>query len=145
LQSTSFRIGQISGGFPSGAWSKAEWVPILVKSSLALGVLPSAFGVVSWLPAPAVAQILLDVAFSTEDRIPALNVVHPRPVPWTSIISAINDALVQEGVLKELLAIVEFSEWFEMLEIRAREDSSTRNIDDIVCIQKKSFGFAVEH
>jgi hypothetical protein len=112
---------------------------------LALGVLPSAFGVVSWLPAPAVAQILLDVAFSTEDRIPALNVVHPRPVPWTSIISAINDALVQEGVLKELLAIVEFAEWFEMLEIRAREDSSTRNIDDIVCIQKKSFGFAVEH
>jgi len=106
-----------------------------VKSSLTLGVLPSAFGVVSWLPAPAVAQILLDVAFSTEDRIPALNVVHPRPVTWTSIISAINDALIQEGVLKELLAIVEFSEWFELLETRAREDSSTRNIDDIVCIQ----------
>ena len=109
---------------------------MLVKSSLTLGVLPSASGVVSWLPAPAVAQILLDVAFSTEDWTqPALNVVHPRPVPWTSIISAINDALVQEGVLKERLAMVEFSEWFELLEIRAREDSSTRKIDDIVCIQ----------
>ena len=45
LQVTSIRIGQISGGMPNGAWATSEWLPILVKSSVALGVLPSASGV----------------------------------------------------------------------------------------------------
>lgn len=45
LQSTSFRIGQISGGHPNGAWATTDWVPILIKSSLNLNALPVATGV----------------------------------------------------------------------------------------------------
>jgi hypothetical protein len=45
IQATSFRIGQLSGGLPNGAWATSDWVPILVKSSLELGALPSATGV----------------------------------------------------------------------------------------------------
>jgi thioester reductase-like protein len=45
LQATSLRIGQVSGGFPNGAWATSDWVPILVKSSIALGALPNAPGV----------------------------------------------------------------------------------------------------
>ena len=135
LQSTSFRIGQVSGGLPNGAWATTDWVPIFVKSSLELGALPLATGVVSWLPMHAVAQALLDVALSTGTRKqPALNIVHPRPVAWTSIISAVNDALVQEDVVKERLPVVEFSKWFELLETKARETLSTKQMNDIVCI-----------
>ena len=133
LQFTSFRIGQVSGGLPNGAWAITDWVPIFVKSSLELGALPSAIGLLSWLPMHAVAQTLLEVSLSTESKTqPALNIVHPRPVPWDSIISAINDALVQEGVVKERLPIVEFSKWFSLLEAKAREDSSTKHISQIV-------------
>ena len=45
LPATSFRIGQITGGAPRGAWSTTDWVPIIVKSSMALGALPEARGV----------------------------------------------------------------------------------------------------
>jgi len=45
LQVSSLRIGQISGGLPNGAWSTTDWLPILVKSSLALGALPDGHGV----------------------------------------------------------------------------------------------------
>ena len=43
LQATSFRIGQISGGLPNGAWAVSDWVPILVKSSIHMNAIPSHF------------------------------------------------------------------------------------------------------
>ena len=45
LPASSFRIGQISGGPPRGAWSATDWLPIIVKSSVSLGALPEARGV----------------------------------------------------------------------------------------------------
>ena len=46
LDIASLRIGQISGGHQNGAWAVTDWVPILVKSSLVLGVLPLSTGVI---------------------------------------------------------------------------------------------------
>lgn len=45
VNSVSFRIGQISGGPPLGAWPVTEWFPILVKSSIAMKLLPVFGGV----------------------------------------------------------------------------------------------------
>jgi thioester reductase-like protein len=45
LQTTSFRIGQISGGHANGAWATTDWLPIMVKSSISLGCLPATEGV----------------------------------------------------------------------------------------------------
>jgi len=42
---TVLRIGQIAGGAPLGAWATTDWVPTMVKSSIAIGALPSAVGV----------------------------------------------------------------------------------------------------
>jgi hypothetical protein len=80
----------------------------------------------------AVAQTLSDVALSTGTRTEAaLNIVHPRPVAWDTIISGINDALAHENVVAKRLPVVEFSEWFELLETKARD---TKHINDIVRI-----------
>ena len=49
LDISSLRIGQISGGHQNGAWAVTDWVPILVKSSLVLGVLPLAAGVIGFV------------------------------------------------------------------------------------------------
>ncbi|KAF9527250.1 putative aminoadipate reductase [Crepidotus variabilis] len=119
LDTTSFRIGQITGPRDSGAWATTDWVPILVKSSITLGALPSCCGVVSWLPMDAVAQAILDVAFAPHiygSKYPALNIVHPRPVSWDAVIEGINDALVNERVLDKKLPIMEFQKWFSRLE-----------------------------
>ncbi|KAF4610095.1 hypothetical protein D9613_010628 [Agrocybe pediades] len=127
LQGTSFRIGQISGGEPNGAWAVSDWVPILVKSSIALHALPSMVGVSSWLPMHGVAQSIVDIALSQTPNPPALNLVHPRPVPFNDLISAINDALVEERVLFDTLPVLTFQEWFSVLEGRA----SAQNEDDL--------------
>ncbi|KAJ7636827.1 hypothetical protein FB45DRAFT_1001776 [Roridomyces roridus] len=41
LHATSFRIGQLGGSTQSGAWLTTDWVPSIVKSSLALGAFRS--------------------------------------------------------------------------------------------------------
>jgi thioester reductase-like protein len=53
LQTTSLRIGQISGSKAKGTWATTDWLPILVKSSIALGSLPEAKGVSGDLPSSA--------------------------------------------------------------------------------------------
>ncbi len=86
-----------------------------------------------------VAQTLLDVTFSSTEAGAqrALNVVHPRPLSWDSIIEAVNEALVKEGVVVVArLEVVQFSKRFEMLEARASESSGTDQIGDIVCFRK---------
>ncbi|KAF7980198.1 hypothetical protein HWV62_39287 [Athelia sp. TMB] len=120
LQASSFRIGQISGGLPNGAWATSDWVPSFVKSSLTLGALPDARGVVAWLPMHTVSQAILDVAFAEERPPMALNIVHPRPSSWSYIVQSISDALQHEGVIEEPLPLVPFTEWFDRLEQRSK-------------------------
>ncbi|KZP33662.1 acetyl-CoA synthetase-like protein [Athelia psychrophila] len=115
LDASSFRIGQIAGGKLNGAWATSDWVPAFVKSSLALGVLPDAQGLASWLPANTVSQTILDVAFAEEHLI-TLNVVHPRPTRWSTVIKHIRDALQHSGLTCQALPLVHFTEWFDALE-----------------------------
>ncbi|KZP21530.1 hypothetical protein FIBSPDRAFT_1044071 [Athelia psychrophila] len=120
LHATSFRIGQISGGKPSGAWATSDWVPSFVKSSLALGALPDAQGVASWLPMDVVAQAVLDVALSEQPPSIALNIVHPRPSQWSTVITSVANALYRAGVADHHLPLVPFKEWFARLEQRSK-------------------------
>ncbi|KDR79161.1 hypothetical protein GALMADRAFT_277673 [Galerina marginata CBS 339.88] len=126
IQATSFRIGQISGGQPNGAWAITDWVPILVKSSIVLKALPSMVGVSSWVPMHGVAQSIIDVALLKSPNPPALNIVHPRPIPFNNLVTAINGALVKEGI-SSTLPLVSFQEWFSLLEAR----SAAGNADDL--------------
>ncbi|KAF8954562.1 hypothetical protein BDZ97DRAFT_1975945 [Flammula alnicola] len=137
LQATSLRIGQISGGHPNGAWATSDWVPILVKSSLRLNALPTATGVTSWIPMDAVSQTILDVVWSAESPM-ALNVVHPRPIPWTSVFSSINEAIVQEGILSAKLQTIDFQTWVSQLEVHA-DNASTEILNHIPAIKLLDF------
>ncbi|KAF7296637.1 Aminoadipate reductase [Mycena chlorophos] len=118
LTATSFRIGQISGSRTNGSWATTDWVPTLVKSSMTLGCFPSdpdRVMVVSWIPPEAVAQAIVDTAM--HDAPPfAVNLVHPRPVEWDSIVGAMAHAAK--------LPMVPISKWIEMLERRGRESSA---------------------
>jgi thioester reductase-like protein len=50
IPAMSVRMGQACGPKTTGAWGTAEWVPILVKSSVALGCFPKMTGVSLTLP-----------------------------------------------------------------------------------------------
>lgn len=45
VESLCLRMGQACGPEDTGAWGTTEWIPIMVKSSVALGVLPEMNGV----------------------------------------------------------------------------------------------------
>ncbi|KAG1857999.1 hypothetical protein C8R48DRAFT_273106 [Suillus tomentosus] len=121
LPASSFRIGQISGGPPRGAWSTTNWLPIIVESSVSLGMLPEAKGFVSWIPPHAVSNAILDVAFAAEEPPIAVNLVHPRPVAWRTLIQPVADALVERKVTNYPLPLVPFSEWHDKLESSAKD------------------------
>jgi hypothetical protein len=133
LQTTSFRIGQITGGYANGAWATTDWVPIMLASSVALGCLADADGVSSWLPFDAVGQAILDVAFMKEAPEKALNLVHPRPTPWHDIMDAFSDSLVKCDVTKDRLLLVNMEQWFSKLQ-EANVEPSDETVKHIVSL-----------
>ncbi|KAJ7776525.1 putative aminoadipate reductase [Mycena maculata] len=123
VNATCLRIGQVCGALPKGAWATSDWVPILVKTSITLGCLPLADGLVSWIDFETVAQALIDVSFNdlpeSEPLPTVLNLVHPRPVAWNYIVRCIRDVLLKGIDGGKDLKLVEFSDWCQ--ELRACE------------------------
>ncbi|KAG6835248.1 putative NRPS-like protein biosynthetic cluster [Arthromyces matolae] len=119
LPTTSFRIGQLSGGKPKGAWATTDWVPILVKSSVTIGLLPDLEGVLSWIPMDAVATAMVDAVLGNAQLPHAVNIVHPRPIEGKQVISFIQSAIKE--VFGHHLKIVPFTEWLVAIEDRAVE------------------------
>ncbi|KAJ7784191.1 hypothetical protein B0H16DRAFT_1491669 [Mycena metata] len=115
-----FRLGQICGSLPTGAWATTNWVPIMVKTSITLGCLPLANGLVSWIDFKTVAQAMMDAAFAPlqgSHCLPnVLNLVHPRPVPWNFLMNCLRDVLFKERNGFKNLRLVEFPEWFKELQ-----------------------------
>ncbi|KAI0343217.1 acetyl-CoA synthetase-like protein [Trametopsis cervina] len=89
LRSVSVRVGQISGG-ASGAWSRLEWFPSLIKSSVKLNALPLVDGNIALLPSDAAAKSVIDMRNSD---VQFLHLTHPHPVPWTTIMKPISQEL----------------------------------------------------
>jgi len=68
----------------------------------------------------AVSKAILDVAFSDEQPPIALNIVHPKPDEWSTVMGDVRNALLAAKVSSEALPLVPFGEWFEQLEGRAK-------------------------
>ena len=81
----------------------------------------------------AVSKAILDVAFYDKQPPIALNIVHPRPVEWSTVVRDVRDALLEAKVGSEALPLVPFEEWFEKLEGRAKT-ADVHDISSIVSI-----------
>ncbi|KAF7333965.1 Non-canonical non-ribosomal peptide synthetase FUB8 [Mycena sanguinolenta] len=114
LNATCFRIGQVCGAPPKGAWATSDWFPILVKTSMTLGRLP----LVSWIHCETVAQAMIDVGFAPiqdTERLPiVLNLVHPQPVSWNFVINSVRDKLKEICCSK--LDLTAFPDWCKELQ-----------------------------
>ncbi|KAH7340351.1 hypothetical protein B0J17DRAFT_315649 [Rhizoctonia solani] len=110
LETCIIRLGQLSGDRVSGSWSKTDWFPSVLASSLTIGHLPDAIGSVSWVPLDVAAQALLDVCNHTSTDLPLVtHIAHPQPSPWPELMkSVVRAAKVELG--KEL-KLTSFYEW----------------------------------
>ncbi|KAM5543804.1 hypothetical protein V8D89_002421 [Ganoderma adspersum] len=115
LPTTTVRLGQVSGD-RLGHWNEKEWFPAVVKSSLFTHCLPGDMNEassVAFIPSYPAARAFVEMRKSTART---LHLVHPRPVPWKTIIAPIAEEL---GVL-----LVPYSEWLTGLEQCAAEGSA---------------------
>ncbi|KAJ6514633.1 hypothetical protein DFH09DRAFT_1175324 [Mycena vulgaris] len=116
-----FRLGQVCGSLPMGAWATSNWVPIMVEMSKTLGCLPLANGLVSWIDFETVAQAMMDAAFAPlqgSHCLPnVLNLVHPRPVSWNFLMNCFRDVLLKDRHGSKNLKLVGFPEWFKELQV----------------------------
>ncbi|KAG6840631.1 hypothetical protein C0991_005483 [Blastosporella zonata] len=127
LQATSLRIAQLCGGQPKGAWAVTDWVPILVKSSTTIGLLPDLEGGVSWVPVCAAAAAIADAALGHKTWPHAVNLVHPRPTTAEKVIDSIR-ASIAEAMGREL-KVVSFKEWLAVIDEHARHATPNTLID----------------
>jgi thioester reductase-like protein len=108
------RVGQIAGPeAQKGVWSKQEWLPSIIASSLHLGVLPRQLGVanrVDWMPVERTAKLILDIAFATELS-GYFHAVNPYATSWEELVPAI-----QRFYGDRIQRLVGFEDWVEILE-----------------------------
>jgi len=132
LETMSLRIGQISGSTRTGAWNATDWVPIIIKSSIALGCLPDLPGDVAWIPVDVTSRTIVDSVLSSNPLPEVVNLVHPRPVPWRDVFMAANDALGGE------LELLPFEDWFRKLEARSA-NANEHDLHDVPAIKLLRF------
>ncbi|EIN09240.1 acetyl-CoA synthetase-like protein [Punctularia strigosozonata HHB-11173 SS5] len=89
LSAVTIRVGQLSGA-KNGAWKTTEWLPALVKSCQQLGCMPSMQQNLAWLPVDIAARCIASMRKASPG---VVHLVHPRPVPASSVFRAIANSL----------------------------------------------------
>jgi len=85
----------------------------------------------SWIPPHAVSNAILDVAFAEEEPSIAINLVHPRPIDWKTLMQPVAEAIFKHKITSAPLPLVPFSEWLVKLESSAK-NTSEENMKRIV-------------
>ena len=107
-----------------------EWFPSLVATSKSLGKIPSSLdgrhGTVDWVPVDIAAQAVLELALSRpshkQGEVACFNLVNPRPVPWSDLVSAVREFYVSSGRVMET---VDMEDWVRHLqEVGASKEGS---------------------
>ena len=145
LRPTIVRVGQICGG-ATGVWNSNEWFPLMVRSSTALQVFPQDHRVrrnalssinasdspqrsihqdVDWIPVELAAKALCDFRQPDGVGFRLVHLVHPRPVPWSSIAAVVAQELSAQ--------LVPYDVWLSKLEARAcASESIARGLESAV-------------
>lgn len=125
IPSTIVRCGQLAGPRDHGPeWNKHEWLPSIILTSRAMGVLPEQLGnqdTVDWVPIDLAARSVVEIAESRAAQIGHANgphiavnhVVNPSTTSWTSLVPSVQGALDQTtGAAPR---VVPFNSWLEEL------------------------------
>ncbi|KAJ3915010.1 male sterility protein-domain-containing protein [Lentinula edodes] len=107
LKYLNIRVGQLTGAI-NGAWNVKEWFPSMIQASKTLGCIPSDHRNISWIPVYHAAATIVDFVNngSIHDN-QHVHLIHPWPVPWSSLASVFAKKLG--------LDIVEYRDWLDKL------------------------------
>lgn len=94
LKATVVRAAQLSGSRRTGAWSRTEHIPIMLKSSLALGMLPILSNSVRWTPVDIAADIIADVTLdkTSPSSTRYFHLQNPDTTSWDFVADAVYKA-----------------------------------------------------
>lgn len=118
VSSTICRIGQIAGPTTStGMWPKREWLPSLIISSKALGVLPQSLGHnnrLDWVPVDVVGKTITEMVAQGAparggDHISTYHIANPGRSTWTDLVDTVAHRLGGE------IKVVTLEAWLEAL------------------------------
>jgi thioester reductase-like protein/aryl carrier-like protein len=141
------RVGQVAGpstpaGQETSSWSRAEWLPSLVISSMHMGCIPEdlgpRFSKIDWIPSDLMANVIVDLATtestpSDSSNSQVFNLRNPRTTTWQVLIPTIQ-SIAKERVGSDL-EVVSSSTWLERLEHSARRDSGYAEDDTTLSVK----------
>ena len=127
LRTCNVRIGQLSGSTTNGCWATTDWVPIMVKSAITMGKLPIGGAPVTWLATDICADALLDLPSDGQTR----HILHPRPIPW--------DTVIQHFCAHLSLLTVPYPDWATALERESIQSTSPDVLAAIPAIKLMDF------
>ncbi|KAH9824637.1 Acetyl CoA synthetase-like protein [Teratosphaeria destructans] len=125
VPSTIVRTGQIAGPSEEGmVWNKHEWLPSIVISSRAMGIVPERLGnqdLVDWVPLDLAARTAVEVSQSraeqlskaSADSATVAHLVNPRTVSWSHLVPAVREA-IQRNTGRDV-QVVPFKTWLSKL------------------------------
>ena len=67
-----------------------------------------------------------------------MNLVHPRPITWGSIMRPISEAVYQKQVTPSPLPLIPFTEWVERLDMYAADMTSEEDIQRVVSYMRNA-------
>lgn len=139
------RVGQIAGPrlkTSDTGWSKHEWIPSLITTSKFLGLIPDIHVPIDWIPIDDLAHTILEIALeerpaanngidksAIDHHLHIYNCVHPKPLPWTALTSALDKNLPGAKV-------VPLKEWVDILETY---EPSEKHLGDMPALKLMSF------
>ena len=145
---TSFaRVGQVAGAaYHTGLWSRTEWFPSLIQSSLHVGALPDTLGAtfsrIDWVPVDILAEILVEISLSefqgakyeehpahTSEKEMAsrhsrvYHPLHPHPVTWEVMRAIVAEELSSFSV--HPLEVITLDLWIAKVREGAHDPSES--------------------
>jgi thioester reductase-like protein len=82
LDARVLRVGQIVGDTRHGQWNATEAIPLMIRSALGIGALPSLDDTLTWLPIDLVAKSMVEICHAAR-RQDVYHVVNPKSFHWT--------------------------------------------------------------
>lgn len=128
------RIGQISGPIHGiSQWSRGEWFPSLIISSLFVEAVPDSLGIdlnkIDWIPVDALAEILLELCEKQQlggeiDGAVVFNILNPHQTQWEEILPTIVKTLSSAKNASTGIEKISFKSWIRKVEEKIDQQSS---------------------
>jgi hypothetical protein len=77
------------------------------------------------MPADDVSQAIVDVALAEKKPVPALNLRHPHPTAWSTLMRGFAQALLATGVTSTSLSLVNIKTWVDKVETASHGANQT--------------------